>query len=564
LLIIFEAYIYDRPVDKMDVLAQLMVLLGIVCNVVMGLSTEPCDFIISAVTLIAKMAMATGLGKDTQEYNGYQCYILDQFPTSLYTAFNRFNIDGQVTTYAVCPACNYTHKPSYEPATATAHYPTRCTNQIVGDSGTSVCHTELLERRNGHLRPIKPYLVASFAEYLARILSDAKIEQLCDDACDDAFISLSMPPEPNVTNTFRAEFMRTFEGPVRKKLFIDRGNKVRLAFALQTDFFNPNGTRKRGNHDSVGIVSVALLNLPAEIRYKPENMYLSIIPGPREPDKEEFYHFLRPIIDEFVVGWDRGFHISRTGSSPEYGRDVETAIVLSINDLPAARKASGTAGTGSDFYCTLCNGHGRRSMYNSDFDNWEPRDILEMRKQAEAWRDAQTLEERNDIFKRYGVRWSEFWRLSYWDPGRMLVVDCMHCLLEGLVCYHCRHVLQLHAKQGTKHTGQSGHAFSYPWTSYSSDVPSQYCVKNDKEVKHIYDIQGILVLPVNDGPASLKLDELKAKLTRKNLTPLKYVCYSLDLSMEIPCGNDRLAPAKTKKHFADILANWVSSNISWP
>ncbi|KAJ7465192.1 hypothetical protein FB451DRAFT_949750, partial [Mycena latifolia] len=78
------------------------------------------------------------------------------------------------------------------------------------------------------------------------------------------------------------------------------------------DFFNPHGTRKQGNHDSIGILSVAIMNLDEDIRHKPENLYVSIIPGMNEPDVEEIPHFVRPLIDVFVVGWERGLHISPT------------------------------------------------------------------------------------------------------------------------------------------------------------------------------------------------------------------------------------------------------------
>ena len=36
------------------------------------------------------------------------------------------------------------------------------------------------------------------------------------------------------------------------------------------------------------------------------------------------------------------------------------------------------------------------------------------------------------IFKDSGVRWSELWRLPYWDPTQQLVMDSMHCIFEGL------------------------------------------------------------------------------------------------------------------------------------
>ncbi|KAF8240193.1 hypothetical protein L208DRAFT_1552399, partial [Tricholoma matsutake] len=154
-----------------------------------------------------------------------------------------------------------------------------------------------------------------------------------------------------MTNVFHAEFMKLFEGPIPGQLFIDRGDKVRLVFAMHVDFFNPNGTTKRGNHDSIKIISLTNLNLPSSAHYKPENIYLAIIPGPHEPALEDLNHFTRPIIDKLEIGWKRGFHVSCTASCLE-GEVVEVAIALSINDLPVAHKVTGTAGHGSHFYCT--------------------------------------------------------------------------------------------------------------------------------------------------------------------------------------------------------------------
>lgn len=165
---------------------------------------------------------------------------------------------------------------------------------------------------------------------------------------------------------------------------------------------------------------------------------------------DELNHFLRPIIDELEVSWNQGIHISRTASSP-VGRIVEAAIVLSLNDLPAARKVAGAAGHGSDFFCPVCPGHGRDNVYRTDFHNWNTHGVVELRQHAEASRAATTSRERDKIFKNHGVRWSELWRLPYWNPVRMLVVDSMHCILEGLVPYHCRNVLVLHANShGTR------------------------------------------------------------------------------------------------------------------
>ncbi|KAF8234624.1 hypothetical protein L208DRAFT_1151017, partial [Tricholoma matsutake] len=127
--------------------------------------------------------------------------------------------------------------------------------------------------------------------------------------------------------------MKSFKGPIPRQLFIDRGDKVCLVFAMHVDFFNPNGTMKHGNHNSIGIISLANLNLLSSACYKPENIYLAIIPGPHEPALEELNHFTQPIINELETGWKRGFHVSRTASCLE-GEVVEVAIALSINDLP--------------------------------------------------------------------------------------------------------------------------------------------------------------------------------------------------------------------------------------
>jgi hypothetical protein len=546
----------NREVKQLDTVAQIMILLVIACHVVLGLGNSACNFILGVATMLVKVTMAKSVNKSEETYDEHQHHILRQMPTSLFQAINIFKPDGKTTLYAACPACNFTHKPTIDKATATTTYPTVCSNRVAERHESRICNTPLTERRNERLRPIKPYLVASFTDYLARLLSDPAIERLCDKACDDAMLSLDDTPDTDVSDIFRAQFMKTFEGPTTGKLFIDRGTKMRLAFIMHTDFFNPSGTRKRGNHDSIGVIYLAVLNLPVEIRYLPENMYLAIIPGPREPHIAEISHYLRPIIDECVAAWKPGIHLSKTPSSPEMGRDVEVAIVISVNDLPAARKVSGTAAHGSDFYCTVCNGFGRGNLYNTDFDTWVPWDIGDMRRQAEAWRDADTLTEKDAIFEKHGVRWSEFWRLSYWNPGRMLVIDSMHCILLGLVYYHCRYVLGIDAKKANT-TNAVIPAFSYPWPQYSDTLPTQYRMRNEQEMKQMTDLQNILVLPFESGLDSE--NALKRKLLTKNLTPLKFICYSLRLPLEVNNDRNDLVPAKKKAHFAQLLVNWVSS-----
>src|SRR5207302_9029397 len=98
-------------------------------------------------------------------------------------------------------------------------------------------------------------------------------------------------------------------------------------------FFNPNGSTNRGTHDSIGVISLACLNLPESICNKPEYIYLAgIIPGPKEPSLEEISNFIKPVVDDFEIGWKRGYHVQQTSGS-ETGRTVEIAVAISTNDI---------------------------------------------------------------------------------------------------------------------------------------------------------------------------------------------------------------------------------------
>jgi hypothetical protein len=82
-------------------------------------------------------------------------------------------------------------------------------------------------------------------------------------------------------------------------------------------------------------------------------------------------------------------------------------------------------------------------------------------------------------------------------------------------------------------------------------------MRNEQEMKQITELQNILVLLFESGLEPE--NALKRKLLTKNLTPLKFVCYSLRLPLEVNNDQNDLVPAKKKAHFAQLLVNWVSS-----
>lgn len=560
---------YELPIDECTSAAQVSIFLGVVCSVIMGVSRRAGDLVMGLICMIIHLVAA----KHDGSMDPLQTRTLKQVPRSIHEALSRFNLEGHSTVYAICPACHCTYKPLFDAGRCI--YPERCTNRPDLEGGP--CNERLVDDFPEGLqgsKPIKPFVYHHFADYLAGILSQHEDEM--DRACDDCFESLQHPPPSFVNNVFDAEFIRNFEGPVPGTLFIDRpGTEGRYLFALNVDFFNVEGLRIRGASTSCGIISMACLNLSINIRYQPENMYLvGIIPGPSEPHLTDLNHYLRPLIDDMVKAWENGIHFTRTPNHPD-GRDARSAIAAAVNDLPAARKVSALAGHGSYFYCSVCECCHLSTRGCTNFQDWKIRDHKEMRKQAEAWRDTTSTTQRNKLFQRHGVRWSELWRLSYWNPTRQLVVDSMHCILEGLAQHQSRDLLCLTSAAAAEKP-QVIPPFEYDF----SQVPEGTQMK-EREAKHVGQIHALLTAPIGGGDIEVEvennLDKLFNKLLSKNLRPLKFVVEDLGLVVEPDPskrkrsvvvknsdGSTQERPVLKKNDLARALVIWVSSFLSNP
>ncbi|KAI8989143.1 hypothetical protein BD414DRAFT_327419 [Trametes punicea] len=296
---------------------------------------------------------------------------------------------------------------------------------------------------------------------------------------------------------------------------------------------------------------MAPLGLPADRRYKAENMYLAaIIPGPREPSLEALNYYLRPIIDALVVSWERGVFHSRVAAEPD-GCVSRSAIAAAVMDLVAARKTSQLAAHSAHIYCSVCSCSVLNTRGRTDFESWTPRDPAEMRKHAENWRDAASKVERERIFQQHGVRWSELWRLPYWDPTRQLVVDSMHCIFEGLVPYHFRDILGLTAAHANAKEEMPS-AFVYDFKAVDVEINQGLDAKDEKklsekaisDVKHI---QRALCLPIN-GDVEDAMKKLHKALAGKNLKALCFVGSHLDVP--------RVKAKMTRNDWADGLIEW--------
>jgi hypothetical protein len=493
----------QASVDRSDEISQIVLFLCVACRVVMGVSRSSCDLIIKIISVVLFLAFRRSDGSLSSSHEN----ILKQIPLTSDGAEAKFHLTGKTIAYAVC-SCHCTYPPTYAPGSTTARYPERCIHCPM--PGTE-CGDTLLVGPEGARRPKKTFMYHDFKDYLSGLLSHRDVEAVMDEACDNLMDSINSPLPPFVKNPFEAQFLRSFGSPKPETLFINRGEEGRYAFALHVDFFNPEGMNVRGASTSCRIISMACLNLPLDIRYKPENMYLAgIIPGPKQPSLENLNHYIRPLMNDLVDAWERGIKFSKTACYPN-GRLTCCAVALVVCDLPAARH----------FYCSACDCYHKSTYGRVDFENWTPRDRDKLRAYAEQWRDAATSAECEALFKAHGVRYSELWHLPYWDPSRQLVIDLMHCLLEGLVPHHTHNLLGLTSKSTA--SASTPLAFLYDF----GEVPSG--TMTTKEMTQVSTIQALLLSQMIIPDEEACFNKLKDSLFHKNIRLLKYICNNLGL-----------------------------------
>lgn len=529
-------------------MVQLVVFIGLWFIGIVGGSRAHGDFLVSLLSIGFYWAFQP---PNSQPMDSRHQSTIAQMPANIREVLSHFDLESRTVIYAVCPTCHCTYAPQFALGNDTPEYPSHCTHRPTPESG--VCGQPLLRRnRSEKSQPIKPFVYYSFHDYLAALLSRKDLEGLMDKACDDLHNASCEPLPEFASDVWDAEFLRKFEGP-GKALFVARGTEGRYLFAFNYDSFNVEGMRIRGATTSCGLLSMVCLNLPPDIRYKAENMYVAgIIPGPHSPKETQLNHYLRPLIDDLEVSWHRGVKYSRTALYSE-GRVTLSAIAVGPMDLPAARSASQLAHPTAHIYCTVCTCRDRKTLGRVDHDKWTLRDDTVIKEHAESWKEAGSLKDRDDIVKEHGTRYSELWRLPYWSPVSQLPVDPMHCLLENLIAIHFRYNLGLTAADAAS-PDPPIYAFSHNFTTIDKPTTPPPGLSS-KEAKQVGTIHQLLTSAYTDDEEDdAQSSQLRKRLMDKNIPALKFVCNDLGL---VP--RPRLHSTKLfKKDWVSALMYWVS------
>ena len=426
----------------------------------------------------------------------------------LATIFGRYHLDPVLRSYVCCPLCFAL----YDPESA----PSRCTFKEFVDSPS--CGADLFKTRSirgkEHVKPVRIYLHQDFKEWLGRFLSRPDIEDL-----------LIVPPPAMLTKFMEdiwhgSVLAKDFVGPDGKNFHSRADGTLRLIFGLAVDGFNSyRNIQAKKKATSTGIYMVCF-NLPPDVRYLPENMYLvGVIPG--KPSLDQINHSLQLLVNDLKPFWSPGVYYTQTANRAG-GSHVTAAIVPLISDLLAGRQVAGFGAVGHNFFCTCCL-LPLSDIENFDTTQWPPRTWKFHCRGVKAWREASNAEERKEAFQKYGARWSALLDLPYWNALYFTIIDSMHNNYLGLIQNHLRSVW------GMNINAEDGEGLSDP-NKKPPPVPDHEDMQN-----------AITTLASGDKEALLKLR--------------RHILWHL-------CASHNLRRAKDKKKMVKTLLDWVSTFMS--
>ncbi|KAJ8456027.1 hypothetical protein ONZ51_g12281 [Trametes cubensis] len=424
-----------------DPAVNIILFLVLVLNMVYQLPFVGCRLILQAAKTLIQL-LARGHASISRYHRIDR--ILSSIPSDFSTARARFHLEPDYVLYACCPSCSALHpalagtqEANPDPTPGTGASPNR---DVVDENRKPVFPDECQYRttpsgpgcgrrllRQSSRRPIRTYSYQTFVSWLGRMLLRPDIERYLDASQHPA----SFHSADSVGDILESQEILNFLAADGEPFLRHCGSEGRYLFSLFVDWFNPRGNSHGGSTYSAGVVFMVCLNLPPDIRYKRENVYLAgVIPGPKAPSLEQVNHFLGPLVRELNQFWSPGVFYSRTAHHSQ-GRLARCAVLPLVCDLGAGRKLQ------------------KSSINNLNKESWPRRDCDTFRRLAEEWKAATTDKRRGQLFKSSGIRYSALLDLPYWRPTRYVVIDTMHNLFLGLFQRHCRRIFGMDFKTVT-------------------------------------------------------------------------------------------------------------------
>lgn len=358
-------------------------------------------------------------------------------PKDLDTALGMFALDAETRTFAMCPkeGCSKRY-PILDGAFAE----------------TCSCGTDLgvpikLGSKQAR-RPRKPFETQVLAGWIGWMLSCPSLEQMMEDTARNATVKEEARDVWDGKGIHEATFQDGYsftDGPVEK---------LRLAFAIAIDWWNAFHSGPGKKQWSIGAIYLFVLNLPSDIRYRPENICLiGIIPGPRKPSQHKLHNNLQPLFDELKDFNNDGFTFSRTVEYTD-GRLALALLLLIICDLDACRAVASFSPHSASLFCSYCYLK-LDEMANTNPATWTLRTGDRHREDGLAWLAEPTEALREKLAQATGAHYVPVMEdLPYFDLVRGTVPDVPHMMLLGNIARHFRVMWRMDVNvQGGDSTG---------------------------------------------------------------------------------------------------------------
>lgn len=569
----FTDHHYKDILTYAEPIVQLVIFMVVAVHVILGVPRRGGSWLFAMSAYLLQQTITRSLAPGAI-IPRFLAGMLASIPIDIRSATALFNLEAKATVYAVCPKCHSIWAP--DPKKAIPSYPKECKfSRYKSTCKEQLTRPKVVEGQTFYV-PIKHYVAFDFKDWMGGMLSRPKYEEMMDDS----WKRMTLPSDGTITDIFQGSILRNFKGPDKKTHFSVGGDEGRYVFSLSFDGFNPLGNKEAGKKISCGLISLVCLSLPAQLRYKPENMFVAgIVAGPKEPPLDRLNPYLSPLIDTFLDFWNFGVNYTRTCRF-KTGRCVRCAIVAVVCDLLAARKIGGFSPHSHNFFCAICTCVRRQPKYTAkaaeegmsefehdklrqrrrdnrvtrcagyeglndcEYQTWERRTNESCREHAEKWKNAPSAAKAQSYFDQSGLRWSELLRLPYFDPSRFIVVDSMHNLFLGLIMEHFRGIFgyELH-----KRAEEVWRVFEV-----NIDANAHPFKGTDKQAKCVEKLIKTLESPLNLTDDDAYAEVHKAITVSSMLLPaLLYVAEALSIDL----GEER---KKTKAYIAGRILDWVS------
>ena len=272
------------------------------------------------------------------ELNQSLCTLSKTIPIDIRTVHRMFDESKDLEIYHCCPTCRGVLQRKVE--------------------GDTTCNMPRVGKHQYCTHKLTPLTVEHFYHYpMASYIDNLLREPGLESQLGSVWTKTSLPGVYN--DVWDGSIVKNLKWPSKldDPSYIQATSPLKLVWALYVDWHNPFHNKLAGKKASVGSIQLVCLNLPPSERYKSHYRLLSgIIPGPKEPDVDEFPAFLKKTVDD-LTNLFNGVFLTRTSAFPN-GRAVHCCLGPVVCDLPATRKVAGFTSHNSSQQCHVCDFHG--------------------------------------------------------------------------------------------------------------------------------------------------------------------------------------------------------------